>query len=144
MNKVVTSVVILGLLGAVGYLLYKRKKDSERPKFIEPKKEIKPEKELKVIPKAELKIKDQLKKIEQNVVQNRGVKKDVLVDDLVVPKDKKALQYQLLPKRPVFTGGGSGAVILETNIDKNVAPQRGVGRKEVPMNRPSEKLSELI
>lgn len=141
MNKIVTSVVIIGLLGAVGYLLYKRKKDKEI--VIEPKKEPipekKPERELKVIPKAELK-----------KPQSSGIKK-VSVDELVLVKDKKALETQLLPKRPVFTGGGGGAVVIETNIDKNVAPQRGVMRKEitmirpsVPMNRPQEKLSELI
>ena len=137
MNKIVTSVVIIGLLGAVGYLLYKLKKDKEI--VIEPKKEPIPEKEFKATPKAELK-KPQLS----------GIKK-VSVDELVLVKDKKALETQLLPKRPVYTGGGSGAVIIETNIDKNVAPQRGVVRKEVPiirtsvpLNRPQEKLSELI
>lgn len=153
MNKIVTSVVILGLLGAVGYLLYKRKKDSQEqptqePK-LEPKKETTPEKELKAISKSELKLKEQLKNIKNDVVKNNNLQKQVVLDDLVVGRDKKNLQTQLLPKRPVYTGGG--ATIIETNIDKNVAPQRGVGRKEdiiirtpASTNRPQEKLNELI
>lgn len=145
MNKVVTSVVILGLLGAVGYLLYKRRKDSKAQPIVEPKvAEKKPEGVLKIVPKAELKLKDQLKKIQDNVIKSGGIKKPIIVDDIVVQRDRKALETQLLPKRPVFTGGGSGAVVIETNIDKNVAPQRGVGRKEVPYNKPSDVLSEFI
>jgi Flp pilus assembly protein CpaB len=145
MNKIVTSVVIVSLLGAVGYLLYKRKKDNQIQPIVEPKaEEKKPEKELKIIPKADLKLKDQLKKITDNVVKSGGIKKDLLVDDLVVQKDKKALETQLLPKRPVFTGGGGGSQMPETNIDKNSAPQRGVGKHEIPFNKPKEALSELI
>lgn len=145
MNKIVTSVVIVSLLGVVGYLLYKRRKDSQVQPIVEPKvAEKKPEGVLKIVPKAELKLKDQLKKIQENVIKSGGIKKPIIVDDIVVQRDKKALETQLLPKRPVFTGGGSGAVVIETNIDKNVAPQRGVGKKEVPYNKPSDVLSEFI
>jgi Flp pilus assembly protein CpaB len=145
MNKIVTSAVIVSLLGVVGYLLYKRRKDSQLQPIVEPKvAEKKPEGVLKIVPKAELKLKDQLKKIQENVIKSGGIKKPIIVDDIVVQRDKKALELQLLPKRPVFTGGGSGAVVIETNIDKNVAPQRIVGRKEVPFNKPSDVLSEFI
>ena len=152
MNKIVTSVVIVSLLGVVGYLLYKRRKDSQLQPIVEPKQpttepkvaEKKPEGVLKIVPKAELKLKERLNKIQENVIKSGGIKKPIIVDDIVVQRDKKALETQLLPKRPVFTGGGSGAVVIETNIDKNVAPQRIVGKKEVRYNKPSDVLSEFI
>jgi isoleucyl-tRNA synthetase len=146
MNKIVTSVVIVSLLGAVGYLLYKRKKDSQvQQPILQPKsEEKKPEKEFKAVPKLELKLKDQLNKIVNDVKKKESINKQLLVDDMIVPKDKKALETQLLPKRPVYTGGGGGAQIIETNIDKNSAPQRGVGKHEIPFNKQKERLSELI
>jgi hypothetical protein len=148
--RVVNTLLLLGLLGGVAYLIFRKKKTDglktpeEAVKQAVKDAEKKPEKVLQITPKEKLKLKDQIVKIQENI-KNSGGKKAILTeDDTIVIK--KAIEHQLITPKPVYTGGGSGggSQIPETNINKNIAPQRVLTKHEVPFNKPSNVLAELI